>query len=476
MNDRLADSSSSSMTDIRTYALLDAEFTPPKEEGVLESAVRSAAYTGIQEPVNGLIELAEKASGRSLLPSVDFIDSPQPAKFGTGNWHAQQIGSACGLAADFVLLSKITGKVAGRSQSLGEISSSAFKAESGVMLKGLSSHRSPIVSAATTGAIFEGVFRPVGQEPGNFYANRLQHALEGGITFGALSGTSSLIKNSLTSRLGATPLGRISTSEASTHALAGLPVGAARAQLTSALDGHGLATSSQTLESAYSFFLAGGALGGLRAAGRQFERPTLADRVGRTKEALPELQLKDLNVLVIEDAQGFRRPIVRELESHGITKVTRISGVESLSPDHILGIKPGKNAKPFEDTYDGNQARIVDLRAHEYHVAMVDGDFLGSVKTGTRVVPELKRSGVPVVIAISGGGAGNPPLLKAGADLGVPKEFVKPLIHEGKLDLLELARHPENARALRDSLTPEIEALRKRILSGEDLGSLDMST
>ena len=61
--------------------------------------LRSAVYAGVQQPISGVVQLADKISGSHMLPKVQFIDSCEQADFGTASWHTQQFGAMLGVLA-----------------------------------------------------------------------------------------------------------------------------------------------------------------------------------------------------------------------------------------------------------------------------------------------------------------------------------------------------------------------------------------
>jgi len=75
----------------------------------------------------------------------------------------------------------------------------------------------------------------------------------------------------------------------------------------------------------------------------------------------------------------------------------------------------------------------------------VDGGLIGPVNSGVPFVKALTQAGLPVV-GISGGGAGNPPLLAAGAYVGLPKEFVVLALKGGVLVPAEVAKDKDQHR------------------------------
>ena len=61
--------------------------------------VHSAVYSGVQTPAIGLSQFVD----RRLADAVNIMSAPQPAEFGTLQWHAQVIGQAAGMVLPFML-------------------------------------------------------------------------------------------------------------------------------------------------------------------------------------------------------------------------------------------------------------------------------------------------------------------------------------------------------------------------------------
>lgn len=142
-----------------------------------------------------------------------------------------------------------------------------------------------------------------------------------------------------------------------------------------------------------------------------------------------------MNILLIEDMAGFAVPIQQALEARGHT-VTWFIGATSIDETTVVGILAKPDAKPMEseDPFDGDPSRLRSARLADFELALVDGGLVGPVKNGVDFVAKLTLAKVPS-ISISGGGAGNPPLIKAGAFAGLPKEHVLLAVTQGLLDL-----------------------------------------
>lgn len=150
-----------------------------------------------------------------------------------------------------------------------------------------------------------------------------------------------------------------------------------------------------------------------------------------------------MKILLIEDSAGFAIPIKEQLEARG-HNVTWIIGGASITDGHARGILSGPKATPFSDEWaEGETDRLVDVDLRGFDAALVDGGLEGPVNKGEVFVQALTTLGVPC-IAITGGGTGNPVLIKAGAKAGVPKEFVLWSIRDGSMDLANLKRDPKS--------------------------------
>lgn len=212
-------------------------------------AVHSAAFSGLQQPYNGLSQLVNRVSGKQLLPDVQVIDAPKFAEFGSTAWHAQQIGGAIGMTVPFLFVNKAVGGVAGRFLSAG--------ARPGVRLA------ATIGIGGTSGALYEGIFQPVAADEPDFWKSKGKHALVGGITFATLAGVHGGVDTARASRLH--PDYRFLTHKMGNRlvdgAFSGGIAGGVHAQAASLLDGKGFADLRTTTQSAYGFSFVGGALG-----------------------------------------------------------------------------------------------------------------------------------------------------------------------------------------------------------------------
>src|SRR5262245_29214681 len=94
------------------YAFLAEQQSKPKEpveqNGLVEDFLRSAGHAAFQTPVNAIVQVADKAMGTNMLPSVqlDILKAPHAAEYGTANYWAQQSGAAVGMLLPFMAAGK----------------------------------------------------------------------------------------------------------------------------------------------------------------------------------------------------------------------------------------------------------------------------------------------------------------------------------------------------------------------------------
>lgn len=216
-----------------------------------EEFARSTVYSGLQSPLNGGAQLIEQSGvfGEPVLPSLQFIEPPEPASFGSARWHAQQVGGAAGMAVPFLLLHRGVSTFSNRlARSVG------ISARS----KGLA-----VADLATTGALYEGMLRPVDTTThGNFLEARASNAIIGGATMSTLA--CSAIGLKAVGARGTGFISRLASNDIVASSLAGIPAGYVHAQSTSLVEKGEFAGTRALAQSVYSF----AALGGLFSMGK----------------------------------------------------------------------------------------------------------------------------------------------------------------------------------------------------------------
>jgi hypothetical protein len=252
--------------------------------------LRSAAYSALQAPVSGVAQIVDKTFDTQVQKSLDFIAAPAHAEAFSARWHAQQIGGAAGMVAPFLLLHKGVGATA--NLAFGKV-----EAEMGTSVLA----KRVIGEAAVTGALYEGIFRPV-TPADDFLAARTRNAAVGAATFATLAAGAVGLKEVAKAELGMG--GRFLRNDVVASVLAGLPAGAVNAELSSVLAGKGHASMGQVGEHMYSFALAGGTLslgktvfGGTKAEGtlRDVQRQESAQAIADGAPTLGERASMALN-------------------------------------------------------------------------------------------------------------------------------------------------------------------------------------
>lgn len=243
--------------------------------------LHSAAYAGGQTPVSGAAQLFDKAAGTESCASLQFVDAPVEREFLSSRWHAQQIGATVGMIVPFLLVHKAVNGVG--NAMLG-------KAEAG--LGSTLFTRRAVGESALTGAIMEGVFRPVNTElQPDFLRSRFENAVTGAVTMGVLTGGSIGLQSAF--RQARNLAARLASSDIGSAMISGVPAGVVHAELASKVSTGEHASFRQHAESVYSFCFLGGALASSKViASRMHEAsaPVVADATpGRSPEVAPSL-------------------------------------------------------------------------------------------------------------------------------------------------------------------------------------------
>lgn len=154
---------------------------PQKDASLLEDFGRSLLHTVAQTPVNAIVQPIDKTFGTNYLPSVQFIEAPQHAEFGTAQYWAQQSGSAIGMLGTFWGVGKGVKAVMRAGQTEAMLANTLSKqSQIGLTLK----------EATITGFAHDFALRPVEEgDKRNYFMARLANGATGGATMLTLAGT-----------------------------------------------------------------------------------------------------------------------------------------------------------------------------------------------------------------------------------------------------------------------------------------------
>lgn len=242
--------------------------------------VRSMVHAGVESPLNGVTQLANHVAGKELVAELHLVGAPPPAELGTMRWHAQQIGGAIGMIAPFMLLDKGVGQVL-RGSGLAAAKTLPMGAR--------------LAQAGLSGALYDGMFRPVQSEEGGFWSARLRNAAVGAATFATLSFAPKLTEGWTGPGLRGVTL-----------TAGSLAAGMVNAESNSLLAGKGFATSKELKESTLSFLVAGTVLGVLHKNPElAIERTDTARAQGSL--AMPIWLIKDRPQCSIGLPENFRK-------------------------------------------------------------------------------------------------------------------------------------------------------------------------
>lgn len=219
-----------------------------QEKSSGEEFLRSAAYTAVQMPYEGVSQVANKIAGSTILPETE-ITRPEPAQPGSSRWLAQTAGTAVGALPWFMAIGK--GVQLGANPFVTKLEGNAARLAGWKM----SSTALATGEAALIGGIYSGVLQP-SHDLNNFWADRATNATIGAATLGSFGyGMSKFDLPDSASRL----------SRMGAATVSGLGAGFVGAESASLLKENRIATASELKTSMMTYGLIATALG---AAGR----------------------------------------------------------------------------------------------------------------------------------------------------------------------------------------------------------------
>lgn len=233
--------------------------------------VRDAfAYTLIQAPVKGVSQLADRTIGTNWERNCNWFAEPEAAAVGTHKWYGQVLGGTVGAALPFIAMHRLVGAGAATRMEL--------QTGYGLGRQALQ----PLMKSALTGAVYAGVFTPVREEDGNFWAARARNATVAGIAFPLLTAGAIGLKSTGNPWL---------KNDIVASALPGLPAGIVSADLHALLKDGKFATMNERYQSSATYMVGGAFLGGANMA-REYLRPTSGIRGVRSIEDMKALAEK----------------------------------------------------------------------------------------------------------------------------------------------------------------------------------------
>ncbi len=267
---------------------LKATEPPENSSSLIRTLLHAVAYSAVQSPLHGVTQLAEKTTGYNL-PHIQLVDQLKEAPFMSSQWHAQQIGGAVGMTLPYMAVNAVVGRGGDLlSRGLKTAGCDAFLSNS-VVKTG-----TPILRAATAGALYEGLLHPTGETEGggNFLTAKRNQVIAGFTTFGLLEANIQGLKAISTIRNAQTPwLVNTAGRQLIRHMAAGGIAGVADAEVRSILEGNGNARVEDMGKAAYGFMFVGASMHGVRCASDKF---FMTERIGSTitKETATDISVR----------------------------------------------------------------------------------------------------------------------------------------------------------------------------------------
>lgn len=217
--------------------------------GVAEFS-QSLFHSAVENPVNGVVQLVDHASGASL-PELHIAGVPNSST-------ASSAGAIAGSVVDFWALTKFTGP------ALGELGGTGT---SGAILR-----------SAIVGGVYSGVFQPSDARSEHFVRDRLANSTVGAITFASMTGSGALLNKT---DMFAIPEARSFLGSVAYGGLNGVAGGLAHAEASALLKHGQLASVHDLYNDARQYGAFGAAFGGLDYA---YYRATLPSHDAVTEQ------------------------------------------------------------------------------------------------------------------------------------------------------------------------------------------------
>ncbi len=238
-------------------------------DGGMADFARTLAYSAIQNPITGISQIIDRSTGSNVANTLKLVEKQDDAKFGSFDWHTQQVAAAAGTMVPFLACLALTKNI-----------SRAVQAEEIALSLGLGS-ASATASAFRTGEVVSAGFAQAAFLEPNKDQNRIfQERLIQGITSGVTLGSMHAMSNKLSEFTGASAKNASILNKSLTTAGAGAGGGLVGLGVHTALTGEGMSLS-EGAQSVYQAAFTGAVLGGFAGAQLRLHQP---------KSSLPNLE------------------------------------------------------------------------------------------------------------------------------------------------------------------------------------------
>src|SRR5579883_2500560 len=153
-------------------------------ELLLHDIAGNFLYSLIQEPLDGVTQLIKESSSGTICGNFELAPRPAEAEFGSFRWHAQQAASAAGMQVPFMFVHRaVSGATCKLLPSFESKFSCAATSIPGILDKSvMPSYRfqcKTVIDSTLSGAIYDGLAKPVEPRDGQFLQSRLKNSITG---------------------------------------------------------------------------------------------------------------------------------------------------------------------------------------------------------------------------------------------------------------------------------------------------------
>jgi hypothetical protein len=219
----------------------------PPDVNLLDDCAHQLVYSALQKPITGASQVVDAFVGTDLAQTTSLISQPGQAKFGTTQWHVEQVVSGVGSLVPF-----LAGAVVSRPLSRAIFEKGVLPMSS--LSAGTALERFSVGEAALTGFTANALFEPSNGQ-GSLFEQRMKQGAVGAVVIGSMQSGS----NFLGKFTGASALESSVINKAITTGIAGGGAGILGAATDSLINGRPL-DMRELATSGYSTAFTGAAL------------------------------------------------------------------------------------------------------------------------------------------------------------------------------------------------------------------------
>jgi hypothetical protein len=157
----------------------------PPDANLLDDCAHQLVYSALQKPITGASQIVDAVAGTDLAKTTSIIGEPGQAKFGTAQWHVEQVVSGVGSLVPFLAGAAVSRPLSRAIFEKGILPMSSLSA-------GTALERFSLGEAALTGFTANALFEPSSGQ-GSLFEQRMKQGAVGAIVVGSMQSGSNFL-------------------------------------------------------------------------------------------------------------------------------------------------------------------------------------------------------------------------------------------------------------------------------------------